>query len=202
LSGRWKQERRKDQFYKLAKERGYRSRSAFKLLQAVRKYRFMKRGDKVVDLGAAPGGWLQVSRQIVGKEGFVLGVDTERVSELPWTNVKALVADVTSDSLSSIIIDHMGSKVDVVVSDVSPKISGAWDVDHIKQLYLAERSLEIAKAVLRRQGNFFVKAFHGPDLKEYRERLAEHFEIVRLVKPPASKQRSSEIYLLAMDYRG
>ena len=202
MSGRWKQERRKDQFYKLAKERGYRSRSAFKLLQAVRKYRFMKRGDKVVDLGAAPGGWLQVSRQIVGKEGFVLGVDTERVSELPWTNVKALVADVTSDSLSSIIIDHMGSKVDVVVSDVSPKISGAWDVDHIKQLYLAERSLEIAKAVLRRQGNFFVKAFHGPDLKEYRERLAEHFEIVRLVKPPASKQRSSEIYLLAMNYRG
>ncbi len=202
MSGRWKQERRKDQFYKLAKERGYRSRSAFKLLQAVRKYRFMKRGDKVVDLGAAPGGWLQVSRQIVGKEGFVLGVDTEPVSELPWTNVKALVADVTSDSLSSVIINHMGSKVDVVISDVSPKISGAWDVDHTKQLYLAERSLEIAKAVLRRQGNFFVKVFHGPDLKEYRERLAEHFGTVRLVKPPASKQRSSEIYVIAMDYRG
>jgi len=202
LSERWKQERRKDQFYKLAKERGYRSRSAFKLLQAVRKYRFMRRGDKVVDLGAAPGGWLQVSRQIVGKEGFVLGVDTEPVSELPWTNVKALVADVTSDSLSSVIINHMGSKVDVVISDVSPKISGAWDVDHTKQLYLAERSLEIAKAVLRRQGNFFVKVFHGPDLKEYRERLAEHFGTVRLVKPPASKQRSSEIYVIAMDYRG
>lgn len=162
----------------------------------------MKRGDKVVDLGAAPGGWLQVSRQIVGKEGFVLGVDTEPVSELPWTNVKALVADVTSDSLSSVIINHMGSKVDVVISDVSPKISGAWDVDHTKQLYLAERSLEIAKAVLRRQGNFFVKVFHGPDLKEYRERLAEHFGTVRLVKPPASKQRSSEIYVIAMDYRG
>ena len=202
MSERWKQERRKDQFYKLAKERGYRSRSAFKLLQAVRKYRFMRRGDKVVDLGAAPGGWLQVSRQIVGKEGFVLGVDTEPVSELPWTNVKALVADVTSDSLSSVIINHMGSKVDVVISDVSPKISGAWDVDHTKQLYLAERSLEIAKAVLRRQGNFFVKVFHGPDLKEYRERLAEHFGTVRLVKPPASKQRSSEIYVIAMDYRG
>jgi len=202
LSERWKQERRKDQFYRLSKERGYRSRSAFKLLQAVRKYRFMKRGDKVVDLGAAPGGWLQVSRQIVGKEGFVLGVDTEPVSELPWTNVKALVADVTSDSLSSVIINHMGSKVDVVVSDVSPKISGAWDVDHTKQLYLAERSLEIAKTVLRRQGNFFVKVFHGPDLKEYRDRLAEHFEVVRLVKPPASKQKSSEIYVLAMGYRG
>jgi len=202
LSERWKQERRKDQFYKLAKERGYRSRSAFKLLQAVRKYRFMKRGDKVVDLGAAPGGWLQVSRQIVGKEGFVLGIDTEPISELPWTNVKALVADVTSDSLSSVIINHMGSKVDVVVSDVSPKISGAWDVDQTKQLYLAKRSLQIAKAVLRRQGNFFVKVFHGPDLKEYRERLAEHFEMVRFVKPPASKQRSSEVYLIAMDYRG
>jgi len=202
LSERWKQERRKDQFYKLAKERGYRSRSAFKLLQAVRKYRFMKRGDKVVDLGAAPGGWLQVSRQIVGKEGFVLGIDIEPIPELPWTNVKTLVADVTDDSLGSDVISHVGSKVDAVMSDVSPKISGAWDVDHAKQLYLAKRSLEIAKTVLRRQGNFFCKVFHGPDLKEYRDRLAEHFEVVRFVKPPASKQKSSEIYVLAMGYRG
>lgn len=202
MSERWKQERRKDQFYKLAKERGYRSRSAFKLLQAVRKYQFMKSGDKVVDLGAAPGGWLQVSRQIVGREGFVLGIDTEPVSELPWTNVKALVADITNGSLDSIIIHNIGSKVDVVISDVSPKISGAWDVDHARQLYLAERSLEIARMVLKTNGNFFVKAFHGPDLKTYQDGLKEHFEEVRFVKPPASKQRSSEIYVLAMGYRG
>lgn len=202
MSERWKQERRKDQFYKLAKERGYRSRSAFKLLQAVRKYQFMKPGDKVVDLGAAPGGWLQVSRQIVGREGFVLGIDTEPVSELPWTNVKTLVADITNGSLNSIIISNMGSRVDVVISDVSPKISGAWDVDHARQLYLAERSLEIARTVLKRNGNFFGKVFHGPDLNAYRDSLAEHFEEVRFVKPPASKQRSSEIYVLAMGYRG
>jgi len=202
LSERWKQERRKDQFYRLAKERGYRSRSAFKLLQAVKKYRFMKRGDKVVDLGAAPGGWLQVSRQIVGKEGFVLGIDTEPISELPWTNVRTLAADVTSDSLDTIILNNVGSKVDVVISDVSPKISGAWDVDHARQLYLAEQSLEIAKRVLRKNGNFFSKVFHGPDLKTYRDRLAEHFEEIRFVKPPASKQRSSEIYVLAVGFRG
>lgn len=202
MSERWKQERRKDQFYRLAKERGYRSRSAFKLLQAVRKYRFMKGGDKVVDLGAAPGGWLQVSRQVVGKEGLVLGIDMEPISELPWTNVRALVADIADESLDSVIIKHVGSKVDVVMSDVSPKISGAWDVDHARQLYLAERSLEIAQAVLRRDGSFFVKVFHGSDLKAYRDRLAEHFEEVRFVKPPASKQRSSEIYVLATGYRG
>jgi len=202
LSERWKQERRKDQFYRLAKERGYRSRSAFKLLQAVRKYQFMRRGDKVVDLGAAPGGWLQVSREIVGKEGFVLGIDTERISDLPWTNVKALVANITNGSLDSIIIHNIGSKVDVVISDASPKISGAWDVDHARQLYLAERSLEIARMVLKRNGNFFGKVFHGPDLKTYEDRLKEHFDEVRFVKPPASKQRSSEIYVLAMGYGG
>ena len=202
MSERWKQERRKDQFYKLAKERGYRSRSAFKLLQAVRTYGFMKQGDRVVDLGAAPGGWLQVSRQIVGKKGFVLGIDTERISEFPWTNVKTLVADVTDDSLGSMVLNHVGSKVDVVISDVSPNISGAWDVDHAKQIYLAERSLQIAEMILKRQGNFFCKVFHGPDLRSYRDRLAERFEAVRLVKPPASKQKSSEIYVLAMGYRG
>jgi len=202
LSERWKQERRKDQFYKLAKERGYRSRSAFKLLQAVKKYRLIKQGDKVVDLGAAPGGWLQVSRQIAGKEGFVLGIDTEHIPELPWANVKTLVADITNGSLDSVIINLLGSKADVVISDVSPKISGAWDVDHARQLHLAERSLEIAKIVLRRNGNFFSKVFHGPDLEVYRDHLKGHFQEVRFVKPPASKQRSSEIYVLAMGYRG
>lgn len=202
MSERWRQERRRDQFYKLAKERGYRSRSAFKLLQAIKKHRFMKQGDKVVDLGAAPGGWLQASRRIVGREGFVLAVDIEPISELPWTNVKTMKADITSDSIDSIILDHVGSKVDVVVSDASPKISGAWGVDHARQLYLAERSFEIARRILRENGNFFTKAFHGPDLKTYRDHLAEHFREVRFVKPPASKPRSSEIYILGMGFRG
>lgn len=202
MSGRWKQERDKDQFYRLAKERGYRSRSAFKLLQMIRKYRFMKSGDKVVDLGAAPGGWLQVSRQTVGKKGFVLGVDMDQIQECRWVNVKTLVEDVTSESLPPKILDLAPSGIDVVISDISPNITGAWDVDHARQLHLAERCFEIAKKVLKKRGNFLCKLFHGPDLKSYESSVAECFEKVRLVKPSASKQRSSEIYLLALHFRG
>lgn len=202
MSGRWKQERDRDQFYRLAKKRGYRSRSAFKLLQMARKYQFMKPGDGVLDLGAAPGGWLQVSRQTVGKKGFVLGVDTDPISEFPWVNVKTLVADVTDESLPSKILGLVTSKIDVVISDVSPNITGAWDVDHVRQLHLAERSFEIARRVLKERGNFLCKLFHGPDLKTFENAVAECFEEVRLVKPPASKQQSSEIYLLAFHFRG
>ena len=202
MSERWKQDRRRDQFYRLAKEKGYRSRSAFKLLQMIRKYQFMKTGDKVVDIGAAPGGWLQVSRQIVGRQGFVLGIDMEPISQFPWANVKTILADVTDESAPSLILDRTCSQVDVVISDVSPKISGAWDVDHARQLHLAERSLEIARRILRRKGNFLCKLFHGPHLKAYESAVAEHFERVRLVKPPASKQKSSEIYILAVGFRG
>ena len=202
MSERWRQERRKDQFYKLAKERGYRSRSAFKLLQVIKKYQFMKRGNTVVDLGAAPGGWIQVSRQIVGKEGLVLGVDIESISDFPWTNVKTLVADITDESVISMILERISSDADVVISDVSPKISGAWDVDHARQLHLAEQSLEIAKRILKRNGNLFCKLFHGPYLKTYEDTVAEHFKETRFVKPPASKQRSSEIYLLALHFKG
>jgi len=202
LSERWKQDRRRDQFYGLAKKQGYRSRSAFKLLQMIRKHQFMKTGDKVVDIGAAPGGWLQVSRQIVGKEGFVLGLDIEPIAQFPWANVKTILADVTDESTPSLILDQTGSQVDVVISDVSPKISGAWDVDHARQLHLAERSLEIARRTLKRKGNFLCKLFHGPNLKTYENAVAEHFQQVRFVKPPASKQKSSEIYMLAVGFRG
>jgi len=202
LSERWKRERRKDQFYRLAKERGYRSRSAFKLLQVARKYRFMKRGDTVVDLGAAPGGWIQVSRQIVGKEGLVLGIDIEPIPGFPSSNVKTMVADITSESVAPMILDQAPSKIDVVISDVSPNISGAWDVDHARQIQLAERSLEIARRILKKNGSFFCKLFHGPYLKTYESTVSEFFREVRLVKPPASKQRSSEIYLLALQFRG
>jgi 23S rRNA (uridine2552-2'-O)-methyltransferase len=168
----------------------------------IRKYQFMKAGDKVVDIGAAPGGWLQVSRQIVGKQGFVLGIDTEPISKFPWANIETILADVTDESTPSLILDRTCSQVDVVISDVSPKISGAWEVDHARQLHLAERSLEIAKRTLRRKGNFLCKLFHGPYLKTYESAVAEHFERVRFVKPPASKQKSSEIYILAIGFRG
>ena len=196
------QKRRRDQFYKLAKERGYRSRASFKLLQANRSYRFIKHGWNVVDLGAAPGGWLQIAQEAVGKSGFVLGVDKQEIKPLSRHNVATIVGDIEDPSLSDLIKEKMQGPVDVVLSDASPNISGSWETDHARQVYLANRSLEIARRVLRRGGAFFVKAFQGPDLKEFRSDLQRFFETVRIVKPPASRSDSSEIYFLGLNFVG
>jgi 23S rRNA (uridine2552-2'-O)-methyltransferase len=202
LSSRWIQKRRRDQFYKLAKERGYRSRASFKLLQVNRSYRFIKHGRNVVDLGAAPGGWLQIAREAVGESGFVLGVDKQEIKPLSWKNVVTVVADVEDPALPSLIMEKMPGPVDVVLSDVSPNLTGSWETDHARQVYLASQSLEIARRILRRGGAFFVKGFHGPDLQDFRSNLKGSFETIRIVKPPASRSDSSEIYFLGLNYIG
>jgi len=200
LSSRWMQKRRRDQFYKLAKEKGYRSRASFKLLQVNRSYRFIKHGRNVVDLGAAPGGWLQIAREAVGESGFVLGVDKQEIKPLPWRNVVTMVGDVEDRALPDLIMEKVPDRVDVVLSDVSPNLTGSWEIDHARQVYLANQSLEIARRILRRGGAFFVKAFHGPDLQDFRSNLERSFQTVRIVKPPASRSDSSEIYFLGLNY--
>ncbi|MFH0848679.1 MAG: RlmE family RNA methyltransferase [archaeon] len=202
MSSRWKQERRRDQFYRLAKRRGYRSRATFKLRQAIEKYHFIQRGNKVLDLGASPGGWIQAARQIVGTQGYVLGIDIELIPAFNFENVDTLQFDIMDDGVFDRIREKIPLPVDVVISDISPNISGAWDVDHGRQIQLAERSLEIAERFLHPGGSFFVKVFHGRELERFRDRIADSFERVRQVKPPASRPRSSEIYLLALGFKG
>jgi 23S rRNA (uridine2552-2'-O)-methyltransferase len=202
LSSRWIQKRRRDQFYKLAKERGYRSRASFKLLQVNRSYRFIRHGWNIVDLGAAPGGWLQIAREAVGESGFVLGVDKQEIKPLTWRNVVTMVADIEDPALPDLIMERVPGRVDVVISDVSPNLTGSWEIDHARQVYLANQSLEIARRILRKGGAFFVKAFHGPDLQDFRSTLGRSFQTVRIVKPPASRSDSSEIYFLGLDYIG
>jgi 23S rRNA (uridine2552-2'-O)-methyltransferase len=202
LSNQWLQKRRKDQFYRLAKARGYRSRASFKLLQANRSYRFIRPGQNVVDLGAAPGGWLQIAREAIGESGFLLGVDKQEITSLHQRNVVTLVGDIEDLFLIDVIRGKMPGKVDVVLSDVSPNLTGSWETDHARQVYLANQSLEITRRILRKGGAFFVKAFHGPDLQEFRSNLQRSFEVVRIVKPPASRSDSSEIYFLGLNYLG
>ena len=202
MSSRWIQKRRRDQFYKLAKERGYRSRASFKLLQVNRSYRFIKHGWNVVDLGAAPGGWLQIAREAVGESGFVLGVDKQEIKPLSWRNVVTLVADVEDPALPNLVLEKMLGRVDVVLSDVSPNLTGSWETDHARQVYLANQSLEFARRVLRKGGAFFSKVFHGPDLQDFRSNLERSFQTVRIVKPPASRSDSSEIFFLGLNYIG
>lgn len=202
LSRRWIEKRRRDQFYKLAKAKGYRSRASFKLLQVNRSYRFIKHGRNVVDLGAAPGGWLQVAREAVGETGFVLGVDKQEIKPLMWRNVVTIVADIEDPSVSDLVKQKMPGPVDVVLSDASPDLTGTWELDQARQAHLANQSLEVARRVLRKGGSFFVKAFHGVDLADFKSRLGQSFQTVRIVKPPASRSDSSEIYFLGLNYTG
>lgn len=202
MSRRWIQKHRRDQYYKLSKVKGYRSRASFKLLQANKSYRFIKQGRNVVDLGAAPGGWLQAAREIVGESGFVVGVDRQEIKPMGWGNVITIVADIEDPSVSDLIEKEMPGPVDVVLSDASPDLTGAWELDQARQVHLAIQSLDIARRLLRKGGNFFVKAFHGSDLPDLKSKMEQSFQVVRTVKPPASRSDSSEIYLLGLNYIG
>ncbi len=194
----WIQKRRRDQYYKLAKSGGYRSRAAFKLLQVVKSYRFIGKGDRVIDLGAAPGGWTQVASEIVGNEGYVLGIDIKPIDPLSQPQVELMELDVTSASTVTLLVEKFPDKVDAVISDVSPNVSGAWDVDHSRQIHLARKSLEVAQAVLKLGGNFLVKVFQGSELNNFLDKVRKSFREVRLVRPRATRASSSELYVLGL----
>jgi len=194
----WVRERQRDYYYRKAKEEKYRSRAAYKILEVAKKYGFIKPGDVVVDLGAAPGGWIQAARKIVGETGFVLGVDLKFIEPLGFSNVQTLIGDITDPQLTRTIKKILPAPADVVVSDVSPNVSGVWELDHARQIDLAEKSLEIALDVLKVDGNFFVKVFQGDMLKDFVNEIKRHFRFVKLIKPKATRTRSAELFVLGM----
>jgi 23S rRNA (uridine2552-2'-O)-methyltransferase len=202
VPSKWLRQHRRDQFHRLAKEKGFRSRSSFKLLQVAKRYRFIKRGDNVLDVGAAPGGWLQAARQLVGEEGFVLGVDKESIKALPYENVRSIVGDITQGELIDHIQSAFGSRFDVVVSDLAQNVSGVWDVDHARQIDLARHALRVARAVIKPQGNMLVKVFQGSELKDFQSEMKSAFRTLRIVKPPASRPESAELYFLGLEFLG
>ena len=194
----WIQERKRDYYYRKAKEEKYRSRAAYKLFQAIEKYHFMKNGDVVIDLGAAPGGWVQAARKIVGSRGFVLGVDLKPVEPFPRSNVRTIIGDINEQETLEQILSMLPRKADVVISDASPNISGIWEVDHARQIDLAQQALKIALETLKPSGNFFVKVFEGDLLVDFINKVKRHFEVVRIIKPMASRAKSSEMFVLGM----
>jgi 23S rRNA (uridine2552-2'-O)-methyltransferase len=197
----WLQDRKRDYYYKKAKEEKYRSRAAYKLLQAVKKYRFIKEGDVVLDLGAAPGGWVQAARNSVGSEGYVLGVDLKSVEPFEEENVRTIVGDINDEETLREILGFLPREADAVVSDASPNISGVWEVDHARQMGLSLRALEIALETLRPSGGFFVKVFQGDMLDDFTKKVKNHFQQVRVVKPEASRGKSSELFILGLDLK-
>jgi 23S rRNA (uridine2552-2'-O)-methyltransferase len=197
----WIQERKRDYYYKKAKEEKYRSRAAYKLFQAVEKYHFMERGDAVIDLGAAPGGWIQAARKIVGTRGFVIGVDLKPIEAFSQGNVRTIIGDINEQETIEEIVNMLPRKANAVISDASPNISGIWEVDHARQIDLAHQALTIALKTLGPFGNFFVKVFQGDMLDSYIKKVKKHFETVKVIKPKASRAKSSEMFILGMNLK-
>jgi 23S rRNA (uridine2552-2'-O)-methyltransferase len=202
VSSEWLRKRKRDQFRRFAKARGYRSRATYKLLQIDEQYHFIRRGERVLDLGAAPGGWLQAARRLVGRPGYVFGVDKQPIAPLQFENVVTLEADVSEGGLAGKIESKANGMFDVIVSDLAPDVSGAWEVDQARQIELARCALRLAGSLLIKTGNMLVKVFQGSDLKEFRDEMKSSFRILRIVKPQASRPESAELYFLGLDYLG
>lgn len=183
----------RDYYYRLAKEEGYRARSAFKLLQINEKFHIIKKGDSVVDLGAAPGGWLQVARKLSG--GRIVGVDLEEIESIP--DVITLQADITQDSTVDMIKNALGKSADVVICDAAPNLTGAWDMDHAVSIDLARSALRAALKLLKPRGNFVVKVFQGDMFTDYLNEVKREFESVQAHSPAASRKESAETYVVA-----
>jgi 23S rRNA (uridine2552-2'-O)-methyltransferase len=197
----WVQNRKRDYYYKKAKAEKYRSRATYKLSQTALKYHFIKRGDVIVDVGAAPGGWIQAARKIAGKTGFVLGIDLKPIEPFPQEYVRTVLGDITEPETLQQIKSILPRKADVVLSDASPNISGVWEVDHARQIDLATEALHLALSVLRPEGNLFVKVFEGDLLNAFSKDVGRYFETVKIIKPKASRAKSSEMFLLALSFR-
>ncbi len=196
MTRRWVKERKRDHYYRKAKEENYRSRAAFKLEQLNAKHRLIKRGSVVVDLGAAPGGWMQKALEIVGDNGFVVGVDLEDIIPFEEENALFFTGDITEEETVERLIEALPEGADAVISDASPDISGVWDIDHACSIGLARAVLGIALRILKPGGNFLAKVFQGAEEKDFVNELKRHFEEVKSAKPSASRSKSSEMYIV------
>ena len=191
----------KDEYYNRAKQEGYRARSAYKLRQLDRTAGLLGTGNTVVDLGAAPGGWLQVAAEAVGQTGRVVGVDRQRIDPLeePAATVDYLRADVTDDGTAEEIrrtLDGGDRPVDTVLSDMAPNMTGEYSLDHARSVHLARQAFELADELLAAGGSLAVKVFDGRDLDDLVSTVEAEFEYVREVRPDASRDASSELYLV------
>ncbi|PSP34498.1 23S rRNA (uridine(2552)-2'-O)-methyltransferase [Halobacteriales archaeon QH_10_70_21] len=183
----------KDEYYNRAKQEGYRSRAAYKLKQLDREATLVDEGDTVVDLGAAPGGWLQVAAELAGESGTVVGVDRQRID--PIEGVETVRGDMTEESTRADVTELVG-EADVVVSDMAPNMSGQYELDHARSVHLARIAFETALALLAPGGDFVAKVFEGPDTDDLRADVDEEFEYARTIHPEASRDASSELYVV------
>jgi 23S rRNA (uridine2552-2'-O)-methyltransferase len=191
----------RDTYYKKAKQEGYRSRAAYKLLELQERFRIFKTGQLVVDLGAAPGGWIQVAAKLVGPSGKVIGVDLQPIEPFHQKNIIVVQADIIATETEQRIMEYLGRPADTVISDVAPKLTGIRDTDEARSLELNRTALEVAKRLLRAGGSFLIKSFVSEELRIFSTELDKQFGPVQRTRPDASRKGSSEIYFFAKDYQ-
>ncbi len=199
-SNQWMQEHFDDEYVKKAQQMGYRSRSTFKLIEIQDKDKIIKPGMNVIDLGAAPGGWSEYARKIVGKQNRVVALDLLEIE--PIAGVDFIQGDFReNDVLDELYKVLEGKSVDLVMSDMAPNMSGNKAMDLPRSIYLAELALDTARTVLSKGGTFLIKMFQGVGFDEYKREVSSSFSSVMIRKPKASRARSKEVYILAKGFK-
>lgn len=200
-SRRWLERQLNDPYVRAAKEQGWRSRAAFKLLELDERFRLIRPGARIVDLGAAPGGWTQVALKKAGPKAKVVALDLLPMDPVPGATV--LQGDFQEAAAERAVLDALdGGPADLVLSDMAPNTTGHAATDHIRIIALAELALDFALRVLAPGGAFVCKVFQGGSERTLLEALKRHFATVRHAKPPASRKDSSELYVVATGFRG
>ena len=189
---------RKDHYRRLAHEQGFRSRAAYKLKELNQSYRIIGPGFYVLDLGCAPGGWTQMAVKLSGNQGKVMGVDLSYVEEIPGAHV--VKANIEDEYLVEEIMSYFERKVNAVICDLSPQVSGNWSVDHAKQISLNYDCVKIMDKVLTNKGNAVFKIFDGEYSMEFRDYVKKKFSRINLTKPKASRKQSSELYCVCLGF--
>jgi 23S rRNA (uridine2552-2'-O)-methyltransferase len=193
---------RKDAHYHRARAAGYRARSAYKLAELNRRYRLLRHGDAVVDLGCWPGGWLQVVGEVIGPEGHAVGVDVAPVAPLGAANLVVVQGDVYESTTIATVLQHLGRPADVVLSDLSPKLTGVRATDQARSTNLAHTTLGVLTALLRPGGRLLMKVFMNPDQEGIVADVRARFASVHVTRPEASRHGSAELYLIALGFGG
>lgn len=198
MSNRWVHERKDEHYYNKAKEEGYRSRASYKLKQIQNKFGIFDNAKKVLDLGSAPGGWLQVASEYLDEyDGMILGVDLNPIDPIYLGNIVTLVGDVRDPEILDEILNFFDGKVDVIISDMAPDVIGEWDVDQYRQIHLARIALKLCDKLLKNDGWFVVKIFQGGEHTIFIRETKDMFEYVKNFKPAASRKHSAERYVVA-----
>ncbi|MBI2183826.1 MAG: RlmE family RNA methyltransferase [Thaumarchaeota archaeon] len=193
-------EARREHYRRMAHEKGFRSRAYFKLDQIDKRFQLIKQGQKIIDFGCAPGGWLQYASVAVGHNGLVVGVDLRPVKPVGW-NVKTLVGEITQPAVSEHLAQALAGKADVVLSDMAPNVTGTWELDQYRQISLTAHVVSLMPTLLREGGSAVLKVFQGDAFEDFVRDLRKSFVSVTIVRPPATRSKSSEVYLVCKDFK-